>query len=417
MFDLDRWQEIYSALRKNKMRTFLTAFGVFWGIFMLVIMLGSGNGLQNGAMSGFQDFATNSAFIWTQNTTIAYKGFVRGRHFMLNNEDMKVLLQRIPEIGLLAPRLEGGNQLVTNGLKNGSFTIQGDYPTFNQIDPNTLILGRFMNDNDIADSRKVVMIGRRVREVLFDTKVDPIGKYIAIKGGYYQVVGIFKPKNPNINFGGDKDQTIFMPFTTMQKAYNFGDQVHYFAVTAKIGEPASVVEEKCLSILAERHSVSPEDKQAFGHFNLEQEYKKMTGLFMGISGLIWIVGVGTLLAGVIGVSNIMLIIVKERTKEIGIQRALGAVPSTIIGQIISESVFLTTFAGYFGLVVGVGLLELIGKLMQGGENRDSMFKNPEINFHIAMIALTILILSGALAGFIPAKRAVSIKPIDALRYE
>jgi putative ABC transport system permease protein len=253
---------------------------------------------------------------------------------------------------------------------------------------------------------------------LFQPGEEALGQYIQIKGIYFQVVGTFKPNNTGINFGGDKESSIFIPLTTFQIVYNWGDIIGWFAFTSKDGVPASQVEEKASSVLRRRHLVSPEDTQAIGSFNLEKQYNQMTGLFQGINGLIWIVGIGTLLAGVIGISNIMLVIVKERTKEIGIQRAIGASPRKIITQIITESVFLTTFAGYIGLVISVFLLEMLNKVLMSAEASErTMFKNPGIDFNMAMIALAILVVAGAFAGWVPARKAVSIKPIDALRYE
>ena len=420
MFDIDRWQEIYAALKSNKLRTFLTAFGVFWGIFMLIIMLGSGKGLENSVFEDMGDFATNSAFIWARKTTMPYKGFTRGRRYNFTNDDMKALKDNIPEIDLLAPRLQGwggdGENNVTHGLKTGSFTIQGDYPEINKIDPNKILEGRFINYKDIEQSRKVCVIGTRVKEVLFEENQEVVGQYIRVKGIYFQVVGVVEPIS-KINIGGQKDQTIYLPFTSLQKAYNFGDVVHYFSVTAKENIPVSVVDKKCRALLKERHQINPDDDQAVGGFNLEEEFKKMRGLFTGISVLIWIVGTGTLLAGVIGVSNIMLIIVKERTKEIGVQRAIGATPARIISQIMMESVVLTSVAGYIGLVLGVGLIELINMVLESSGADGTFFRHPSVDFGIAMTALGILVVSGGLAGLIPAQRAVSIKPIDALRDE
>jgi putative ABC transport system permease protein len=422
MFDRDRWQEIYQTLRSNKLRTALTAFGVFWGIFMLIVMLGAGNGLQNAVFDGFGDFATNSCFMWTRQTSISYKGFPRGRFWNLHNADMKALLANIPEIDALAPKLQpwdgnGGGNNVVHGLKTGAYTITGDYPDYNKIDPVLMLQGRFINEIDIEDKRKVCVIGNKVRAEMFKPDENPIGQYLRIKGVYFQVVGVYEPKNKNISFGGDKEATINMPFTAMQIAYNFGDVVHFFAVTAKKNIPASVVETKCIEILSDRNKISPDDVQAIGHFNLEKEFKKMNGLFSGIQGLIWIVGIGTLLAGVIGVSNIMLIIVKERTREIGIQRALGARPWIIISQVITESVVLTAMSGIIGLILGVFTMEAINYGLNSAGGGGDMFKNPVVDFKISVIALIILILSGIVAGFIPARKAVSVKPIDALRYE
>ncbi len=420
MFDLDRWQEIYHVLSKNKLRTFLTAFGVFWGIFMLVIMLGSGNGLQRGVTQNFGDMATNSVFIWTQQTTIPYKGFPRGRRYNFDNEDVVAIKNAVPEIKYLAPRLQAGGYMSTNnvirGLKSGIFNIMGDYPAFNKIDPLNFIQGRFINDLDIKDKRKIAVIGSRVVDILFNKGENPVKQYIQIQGVYFQVVGVFKSKRTGEQ-ADQENNNIYLPFTTLQQTYNYGNAVGFFSITSKDDIPVSVVEEKTIRLLKKRHSVAPNDDAAVGHFNLKKEFDQMQGLFFGIRMLVWIVGTGTLLAGVIGVSNIMLVVVRERTKEIGIQRALGATPWKVISQIMMESVVLTTFAGYFGLVVGVGLLELISFLLgTGGENTE-MFVNPGIDFSVAVTALTILICCGAFAGMIPAQRAVSVKPIDALRYE
>ncbi len=422
MFDRDSWQEIFHTLKKNKLRTLLTAFGVFWGIFMLIIMLGSGAGLENGVTSGMGNFATNSFFVWTQRTTIPYKGFPRGRWFEFKNDDIQALRNNIPEIQYIAPKIRGwsagdGSNNTIRKNKTGAFSIMGEYPIWNKIDPMEMLKGRFINDNDIEQLRKIAIIGTRVQELLFEPDEDPIGEYIQIQGVYFRVAGVFKPLNTNIDFGGEKEQTIFLPFTTLQKTYNYGDVVGWFSFTSEPSVPASLVEGKVLQFLARRHSIHPDDEEAFGHFNLEEEFNQMTGLFNGINVLIWIVGIGTLLAGVIGISNIMLVIVKERTKEIGIQRALGATPARVMTQIVTESVFLTVIAGYFGLLIGVALVEGVNYLLVSSGSTNEMFQRPEVDFNIAITALLILAFSGALAGLIPARRAVRIKPIDALRDE
>lgn len=420
IFDLDKWHEIYYALRKNPLRTFFTAFGVFWGIFMLIIMMGAGEGLYNGATHDMGGMATNSIFMWTQNTSMPYKGFQRGRYYRFNNDDTQALIDNIPELDVVAPRLQGwggeGNNNVIRGDRTGGYNIQGDYPAINIIDPVDITSGRFINDNDIADKRKVAILGIRVVNDLFSQGEDPLGEYIQIQGVYFQVIGIFKSKKGDQQAEWD-NKAIFIPFTTLQKVYNYGDMVGWYSMTAKKDFPASVVEDKAKELLKKRHTIHPDDDRAVGSFNLEKEWGKMTNLFNGIRGLVWIVGIGTLLAGVIGVSNIMLIVVKERTKEIGVQRAIGATPVNIVSQIIIESVFLTSFAGYFGLTLGVGLLELINYLLVTTGAESNMFNNPEVDFNKAMTALVILVISGIFAGMIPARRAVSIKPIDALRDE
>jgi putative ABC transport system permease protein len=420
VFDLDNWQEIFSTLKNNKVRTFFTAFGVFWGIFMLVLMLGSGNGLKNAAYNGWGDFATNSFFMWTQRTSMPYKGFKRGRNFNFNNKDTEALKDKIPEIKVLAPRLQAGGYRgasnVVRGKETGAFNIYGDYPEFMDIDPVQMTDGRFINQKDITDMRKVAVVGNAVVDALFKAGEEPVGDYIKIQGVYFNVVGTFESKKQ----GGEADRdanSIFLPFSTMQKTFNYGDAVFWYAITSQDHVPASITEEKVIDLMKVRHKIHPEDDQAIGHFNVETEFKKMEGLFMGIDGLIWVVGIGTLLAGIIGVSNIMLIIIKERTNEIGVKRALGATPINIISQVILESVFLTTLAGYFGLVMGVALLGVIDNTMQNSGADSQFFLHPEIDFSIGVTALVILIISGIFAGMIPAKRALSIKPVDALRDE
>lgn len=422
IFDRDLWQEIFHTLRKNKLRTFMTAFGVFWGIFMLIIMLGSGKGLENGVTSGMGNFATNSIFVWGQRTTIPYKGLPRGRNVNFRNDDIEALRQNIPEIKYLAPKIQGwssgdGSNNVIRNDKTGAFSILGEYPEWNKIDPMDILEGRFINQKDIEERRKIAVIGTRVREVMFEQGEDPVGEYIRIQGVYFKVVGVFKPLNTNISFGGEKEQSIYIPFTTLQKTYNYGDFVGWFSITSHDDVPASVMETRVLEFLARRHDIHPDDHEAFGHFNLEQEFSQMRGLFTGIKGLIWVVGIGTLLAGVIGISNIMLVIVKERTREIGIQRAIGATPLSVMRQIIIESVLLTSVAGYIGLVVGVLLVEGINRALVSFGADNEMFKSPEVDFQIAVTALVILIVSGAFAGLIPARRAVRVRPIDALRDE
>jgi putative ABC transport system permease protein len=419
MFDKDRWTEVYMALKSNKLRTFLTAFGVFWGIFMLIIMLGSGKGLENGVYYGMGDFATNSVFIWAQPTSKPYKGFKQGRRYHFTNEDTKAILDNVPEIKLLAPRVEarGGNanNNVVRGLKTGAFSILGDVPDVNKIDPLNMYDGRFLNEIDLQKNRKVAVIGKRVNEVLFEYD-DAVGEYIKINGIYFQVVGVFHSMHSQ-GWGEWQDQCVFIPFTTLQKTYNYGNRVGHYSITSKDNYTASYVENKVTALLKRRHKVHPDDERAIGSHNVEKEFIKINQLFMGISGLIWIVGIGTLMAGIIGVSNIMLFIVKRRTKEIGIQRAIGASPSMIISSVITESVVLTGLAGWFGLVTGVALLELLSQAIEKSGGDQPMFTHPEVDFNLAILALGIIILAGILAGIIPAKRAVDIKPIDAIRDE
>jgi len=420
IFDRDNWQEIFHSLKQNKLRTFLTAFGVFWGIFLLLIMLGASKGLQNGAMDNFSDRATNSLYIWTRPTTIPHKGFSVGRRFRFNNDDIKALRQNIPEIQYLGPRNQvGGHRGVSNvsrGLKNGAFSINGDYPEYRHIQLLKITSGRFINDLDMRDRRKVAVIGTRVHEVLFEKEEEPLGKYILVRGVYFKVVGVFTT-NSEGDEAEEETQTVFIPFTTFQHAFNFGERVSWFSITSQPHVPASVVEQKAIALLAERHQVSPDDRLAFGRYNVEKEYRKMVNLFKGIRILTWFVGIFTLIAGVIGVSNIMLIIVKERTREIGIRRAIGATPFNIITQIMAESVLLTALSGYIGLFSGVVIIELVSRLLTATGAKADYFKNPEIDFRVAIASLSILVICGALAGLIPGRKAVSIKPVEAIRDE
>jgi putative ABC transport system permease protein len=418
-FDLDHWQEIKTALLRNRMRTALTAFGVFWGVFLLMVMLGSGAGLRNGITHGFQGTATNSFFLWTQRTQKPWAGLPAGRVFELNNDDVQAIRDKVPEVEVVAPRnqlggWQGGNN-VTRGVRAGAFSVMGDYPEIQLIQSFRVESGRFLNPLDLEERRKVAIIGRRVREVLFDRGEDPIGESIVINGVYFQVVGVFK----SVQSGDDADrdaQTIFVPFTTFQRAFNLGDQVGWLAVISRDGVPASVAEEKVLDLLKARHKVAPDDLRAFGHFNLEEEYGQIQGLFNGIRVLVWLVGIGTLAAGAIGVSNIMLIIVKERTKEIGIRRAVGATPSAVVTQIVLEAVILTGTAGYLGLVAGIALVEFVAGLLPPGDGAQ-MFMNPNVGLRQAVQALAILVAAGALAGLVPAQRALQVSPVAALRSE
>ncbi|MBK8597079.1 MAG: ABC transporter permease [Holophagales bacterium] len=418
LLDLDHWQEIRVALLRNRTRTLLTAFGVFWGIFLLMVMLGSGSGLRNGVLQGFSDGATNSFFLWTQRTQKPYAGMPAGRGIRMTNADVAAIREKVPEAEVVAPRNQlrgfGGGNNVSRGRKTGAFSVMGDYPEIRRVQSLRIETGRFLNPIDVEESRKVAVIGTRVRELLFARGEEPIGDSIVIRGVYFQVVGVFV--SPQTGDAAERDaQTIFVPFTTFQRAFNYGDRVGWMAIISRPDVPASVAEEKVLSLLRSRHKVAPDDLRAFGHFNLEEEYTKIQGLFSGIRLLVWIVGVGTLAAGVIGVSNIMLIIVRERTKEIGIRRALGAKPSAVVSQIVSESVILTSLAGYLGLVAGIALVVGIGRLLPPGGA--GMFLDPDVGVGEALQALAILVVAGVLAGLAPAQRALAVSPTVALRSE
>lgn len=415
MFDLDKWQEIFMTIGKNKLRTFLTVFGIGWGIFMIIILLGAGKGLQNGVERDFSTWATNAGFFWSNRTAISYGGFQPGRRITFTNKDTEMIRRRVGGLEYLAPRNQlqgfgGGNNVVYEN-KTGNFSVYGDYPEYIKIQRVKITEGRYLNEKDIEDERKIVVIGRNVKEVLFEDE-DPIGKYLKVSGVNFQVVGVFDSKRTGDQ--ADRDtQTIFIPFTTFQKAFNFGNRVGWYGYSVKEGYDVEKVETQIITMLQKEHSIHPLDVDAIGHFNLREEYEEISGLFTGINLFTWFVGISTLLAGVIGVSNIMLIIIKERTKEIGIRKALGATPFSIISLIIQESIFLTTIGGYVALVVGVFLIEAIGKAVP----EDGIMGAPEVDMKVAIGALCLLIIGGALAGIMPARKAAAISPIEAIHNE
>ena len=415
MFDLDKWQEIFITIGKNKLRTFLTIFGIGWGIFMIVILLGAGKGLQNGVERDFSAWSTNSGFFWSRRTTISYGGFQPGRSVRFTNKDTEMLRKQIAGMKYLAPRNQlsgfGGGDNVFYNNKTGNFSVYGDYPGYISIQRLMISEGRFINDNDIDLERKVAVIGRNVQEVLFEEE-DPIGKYIRISGVNFLIVGVFDSRRTGEQ--ADRDtQTIYTPFTTFQKAFNYGNRVGWYAYSVKDGYKVSEVEEEIINTLKTKHSISPLDQDAIGSNNLEEEFNEISGLFQGINIFTWMVGISTLLAGVIGVSNIMLIIVKERTKEIGIRKALGATPWSIISLIIQESIFLTTIGGYVALVVGIVLIDLIAGVVPP----DGFMGTPEVDIQVAVGALGLLIVGGALAGILPAMKASNVSPIEAIRVD
>ncbi|MCY1636075.1 ABC transporter permease [Marinifilum sp. D737] len=416
MFDLDKWQEITAALKKNKLRTILTGLGVMFGILILVTLLGIGRGFQNNIQSSLGNFATNSTVFWVERTTKAYKGLPRNRFYRFTNDDLVALKQGIPELEHIAPDINGWSGGATHNTfrneKKGNFRIKGTSPEMNMVNPVEVISGRFINENDLKEFRKVITIGPRVKELMFEEDEDPIGQYLKVNGIFFKIIGEIKPLSNNM---GNRDDIIQLPYTTLQQLYNYGDKFYVFLATAKVGESVAELEDKIFEILARRHSIHPEDNQAIGHFNIAKIFNKIFGLFNSIGFLFWVIGFGVLITGVIGVSNIMHVVVKERTKELGIKRAIGAKPALVVGQIINESVFLTTFAGFWGLVLGVVIVELIGKATEGSPNPQIL--NPYVDINVAFIALGVLVFFGVLAGLLPAQRAIKIKPVDALRYE
>ncbi|GGG18706.1 ABC transporter ATP-binding protein [Dokdonia pacifica] len=419
MFNRDRWAEILEAMNANRFRTLLTAFGVFWGIFILVLLLALTNGLRNGVGADFGDFATNSMFMWSQGTSKPYKGLPKGRFFSFKLEDVEVLKDQVPELKYVSPRnqLGGfrGSNNVTRNEKTGAYNVYGDYPEFIKQQPMDITAGRFISYSDIGDKRKVAVIGVDVVKGLYDIDEEPIGTYIKINGINFLVVGTFK--NPKSN--GDQEEeanTIFVPFTTFAQAFNRADNVGWMAITAHDHTQITNVKQRVFDIMKEQRTVHPDDDRAIGHFDLAEEFGRLMGLFSILSLVGYVVGGLVLLSGAIGVSNIMLIVVKERTKEIGVRRALGATPWNVKSQILLESLVLTILSGMWGIACAASAIWLMNfGLSQSGPVDN--FANPSVNIGVIFIALTILLLSGILAGLIPATRATQMKPVDALRIE
>lgn len=421
MFSRDKWSEILESLSANWFRTLLTAFGVLWGIFILVILLAAGNGLENGVKQGFGGLATNSMFMWTQTTSQAYKGLPKGRRYSFETGDVPAIKQNVPGLRFVSPRNQlggfGGNNNVVRGLKSGAFNVYGDYPEIIQQQPMDITSGRFLNYNDLNDKRKVAVIGETVKTSLFDKEEDYLGTYIKINGVNFQIIGTYRKKGRSGGNPEEAQKEIFVPFTSFSQAFNKGDQVGWMAITADDNHSITKLKSQVFDVIQDRHSIAPSDDRAIGNFDLFEEFNKVNGLFTALNFVAYFVGILVLLSGVIGISNIMLIVVKERTKEIGIRRALGATPGEIRGQVLLESVFLTIISGMAGIAMATGVIMLVNSLLSGVNSPDMMFINPSVNLGVIVIALLILTVSGLLAGLIPAQNAIKIKPVDALRAE
>ena len=419
LLDVDRWVEIWVTITRNKTRSLLTGFGVFWGILMLVILLGSGNGLKNGIMKNVEGFSTNSAFFFSERTGEPYKGYKKGRYWQMRNRDLEAIQQRVKGVRYLSPMIMqwGGQNNVVKGQKSGTYNVRGVYSQYFQIETPNLLAGRLLNEIDMLDKRKVCVIGSSVREDLFGQEEDPIGQYIRVNGIYYQVVGVIDPKAKGINIGGRMDQSIMTPFKTLQQTSNQGDKFWFLCATADNNYPCDKMVEDIKDVLRSQNEISPTDEQAISSFTIAKQFETFELLFTGINALVWLVGIGTLLAGVIGVSNIMMVTVRERTREIGVRRAIGAKPFDIISQIMSESLLLTSIAGLLGLSTGVFLLDIVNKALMNGNSEDIFFSDVGIHIGTAVIATVVLLISGLLAGLIPSWRAMQIKAIDAIREE
>ncbi len=415
MFELDKWQEIFEAIRKNKMRTFATAFGVFWGILMLILLLGAGQGLQNGVQRSMLLDAINSIWIIPTKTSMSYQGMPSGREHLFVEEDLTSVHDNTEGIEFMSPEnwLQG-NYVVKYNNRSSSFGVYGASSDYFDIKvTQKTIAGRSLNRLDDIENRKVCLIGNRVVEALFKEGEGAVGQYLDIKGVMFKVVGVFKFEASSM----DQAQRIYIPFSTFQQVFNPERSVTLFAVTTAPGKSGSELEDDIVSLLKKRQTIHPDDDQAFWVHNQEEQHKSVLELFMGIRIFIWLVGLGTLAAGIVGVSNIMIIVVKERTKEIGIRKAIGATPKSIVGLILQESIFITAVAGYLGLFMGVVLLESVNYALEAMGADIEFFTRPEVNFKVAISALIILVAAGALAGLFPALRAAKIRPVEALKDE
>ena len=408
LLDIDTWQELKESLTKNKLRTVITMIGVWWGILLLIGLLGSAKGIENKFSVQFGDYATNSVFIWGQSTSMAFKGYQEGRFPRLKFSHLEKIKNQVRGIKFLLPRNARDAQVV-RGVQYASFTMSGDFPLLDQIQKKNLIAGRFINQSDINESKKIAVISDDVFKQLFDAEEEAIGDFIKINEISYKVVGVFE--QGDFDFGGQ----LHIPFTTFQKVYNQGDNIGWITVTGEDGFNIRQLEKDVKLVLKNLNYVHPDDNRAFGSFNLGELFERFEGFLMGMQFLTWFVGIATLIAGVFAIGNILLITVKERTKEIGIRRAIGATPFEIKRQIVLESIFLTLIAGILGIISGGWILIAVDYAYGSGPN--SVLINASVPIFIVFISVIILVVFGSLIGLIPANRATSIKPIDALREE
>ncbi len=413
IFDRDAWSEVYAAIRKNKLRTLLTMIGVAWGMFLFVALLGASRGVQNGFDKIFADAATNSLFVWMQQTSIPFEGYQRGRVLELKMDDIEAIKANFPQIKMIAPRNQQPNQIVTYGAKHSNYLVGGDYPAQNKMFKKPIIQGRFIDDDDIKYGKKVCVISQEIQGELFPADANVIGQPLKIGAGVYTIVGVYK--QGAMSFGPRNE--IHIPFTTFQRVYNRKDVVNYVIINATDHTDIVAFEKQIKNFLKERKRVHPDDTQAIGGFNLGENLNKMFSFMNGLQLLAIVVGALTLFSGVIAIASILLITVSERTKEFGIRRALGAIPGQIRSQILLESIVLTLIAGLSGIVGATFLLFLINTFVVAGKENEFPFINASVDVTTLGISLLIMITMAMLAGLIPAQRAISIKPIDALRDE
>lgn len=412
----DLWEEILLTIRRQKWRSIMTAFGVFWGMFMLVILVGCGLGFSNGIMKGFDNIPANSIILFSNHTSLAYEGFGKYRDWNMDNDDLEMLNMRLGDkLRFLSPIVWTSSSEVSVGNASGNFEVMGLPPSYQHTSPQKILWGRYLNEIDIRERRKVCVIGEQVAETLFPEGVNPCGKILKAGSIYYTIIGV-TTANDNIQLGFNVKSAVQIPYTTAQRLFN-KNYVEMLIVTLQDDCPTSLYKPLIQGWIKEQHHIHPDDPKAIWTFDLSENIATISAVYWGIGILIWIVGGGTLLAGLIGISNIMLVTVKERTQEIGIRRAIGATPRTILGQIIAESLVLTAASGILGLLSGIGILALIDSITAAGADEDLFFSSPQIPFDIAVAALLILLVGGLLAGWMPARRAMKIKAIEALRDE
>lgn len=412
MFKKEVWKEIYQSIKAHKLRTFLTGFGVAWGIFMLVLLLCVGKGFKNGVNNQLAGSASNAVEFWGGNTTIPYKGLNVGRRIQANGEDLADLKSDIPEIEFISPEASVSNAgTISYGNSSGVYDVQAVFPEFSQIEYLHIGEGRWLDRLDMEQDRKVVVISKKAEDQLFHGKY-PIGEYIAMGGNYYKVVGMVVEDTTRI-FNFESESTIYLPFSSYKAEFKPDGKIEHFTAVMWDGADAESTAHKIKKWLARKYSFDPKDNDALYVYNKARNEKVVGQLFSGVGIFLWIIGCSTLVGGIVGVGNIMLVTVKERTKEIGIRKALGAVPSSIISLVIQEAIVITTVSGFAGLLLASGALSLIGSVTKSV----TYFQHPEVDLNVALSAIIILVVAGALAGFIPARNASKISPIEALRYE
>ena len=411
---MDFLNEIWQTITKNRSRSLLTAFGVFWGMLMLIVLIGLGNALSGGIYSQISGFAMNSCTMGAAQTGKPYKGFQRGRQWEMHLSDLDVIRQRVDGIDGLSPMVFTGSKTISHGEYHGDYDLVGVTPEYTKVLVSPLMFGRFINEIDMQERRKVCVIGIEVYRKLFPLGGNPIGERIFCGSIQFTIVGVRKQNENSVYIGGDPDKMVQAPVTTIQKAYNFGETVHILMAVAKPNIPVSQIEKGIKDELRRLHNIAPDDDKALWGFNAEEEMKALGYLSIGLTALIWLIGLGTLISGAVGVSNIMLVTVRERTKEIGIRRAIGATPWVIVRQIIAESTVLTGLAGLAGIMAGVGAVLLTARVL---EHADTFIKAPNVSFGVAVSCLIIIIIIGILAGLLPALRALKIKPVEALSEE